>query len=165
MESCVVYNGFEARKDSDANCPSKSLSILVSQTSFQDAAWTYGGSQTWAVDGWLWKNTSGQRWDGISTENIQYESEVGGVLQQRRKQAIQAGQLGINEFADQTVQKDKASRNGYVRKRPISGFGLFRYENVSAVPSSIDWRKKGAVTPVKNQEQCGKIYSTKNNYR
>lgn len=70
--------------------------------------------------------------------------------------------LKINEFADQTDQEVRISRNGYARNRLISSLGLFRYENVSAVPSSIYWRKKGAVTPVANQEQCGNIYSTLN---
>ena len=66
--------------------------------------------------------------------------------------------LGINRFADLTNEEFKAFRTGYKRSsspRPSSA-KAFRYENVAAVPASMDWRKKGAVTPVKDQGQCGK---------
>ena len=63
--------------------------------------------------------------------------------------------LSINEFADQTNEKFKASRNGY--RSPsllrLTKEASFRYENVTAVPASMDWVKKGAVTPIKDQGQ------------
>ncbi|XP_044466548.1 ervatamin-B-like [Mangifera indica] len=69
--------------------------------------------------------------------------------------------LSINAFADQTNEEFKASRNGY--RRP-NGLGSrketpFMYENVKAVPTSIDWRKKGAVTSIKDQGSCGSCWA------
>ncbi|XP_059637067.1 senescence-specific cysteine protease SAG39-like [Cornus florida] len=65
--------------------------------------------------------------------------------------------LGINEFADLTNEEFQASRNGYKMSSNLksSKTTSFRYENVTAVPASMDWRKKGAVTPIKDQGQCG----------
>ncbi|XP_059657329.1 senescence-specific cysteine protease SAG39-like [Cornus florida] len=65
--------------------------------------------------------------------------------------------LGVNEFADLTNEEFHASRNGYKMSSNMksSKTTSFRYENVTAVPASMDWRKKGAVTPIKDQGQCG----------
>ncbi|XP_048136787.1 senescence-specific cysteine protease SAG39-like [Rhodamnia argentea] len=65
--------------------------------------------------------------------------------------------LAVNAFADLTSKEFKASRTGYKcssSPRPASA-KPFRYESVTVVPASMDWRKKGAVTPVKDQGQCG----------
>ncbi|KAJ9565867.1 hypothetical protein OSB04_001833 [Centaurea solstitialis] len=63
--------------------------------------------------------------------------------------------LAVNKFADLTNDEIRASRNGYKGAPPRVISGSFRYANVSVVADEIDWRKKGAVTPVKDQGDCG----------
>lgn len=65
--------------------------------------------------------------------------------------------LSINEFADQTNEEFKAFRNGYRRPNGLTSRKetSFKYESVIDVPATMDWRKKGAVTPIKDQGQCG----------
>ncbi|CAN0921705.1 Senescence-specific cysteine protease SAG39 [Linum grandiflorum] len=67
--------------------------------------------------------------------------------------------LGVNQFADLTNDEFKASRNGFKGHMCSPQHGPFRYENVSAVPTTMDWRKKGAVTPIKDQGQCGSCWA------
>ncbi|KAG8385456.1 hypothetical protein BUALT_Bualt03G0047200 [Buddleja alternifolia] len=86
----------------------------------------------------------------IFKENVEFIDSFNNV-------GSRAYKLGINEFADLTNEEFRASRNGYKMASHQKSFDntAFKYENVTAVPASMDWRKKGAVTGVKDQGQCG----------
>ena len=64
--------------------------------------------------------------------------------------------LAVNAFAHLTHDEFKGRYLGYKPdpNRPLRSNGKFSHALVSA-PDSIDWRELGAVTAIKNQEQCG----------
>ena len=70
----------------------------------------------------------------------------------------QTYKLSINEFADLTNEEFLSHYAGYniFPSTVSSKTKRFKYENLTNIPDSMDWRKKGAVTQIKNQGVCGK---------
>ena len=67
--------------------------------------------------------------------------------------------LGINQFADLTVDEFRDMYVGGV-KDELGSYGCKSFSSHgSNLPSSVDWRNKGVVTAVKDQGQCGSCWA------
>ncbi|XP_065833126.1 cathepsin L-like isoform X3 [Oscarella lobularis] len=81
------------------------------------------------------------------------------TIQQLQANEQGTAQYGINEFSDISAQEflsTHAMANGF----PESDVELPMAPKLSTdIPTSVDWREKNVVTPVKNQGSCGSCWA------
>lgn len=79
-------------------------------------------------------------------------------VQNFNNEANRTYKLSINIFADLTNDEFLSYYTGSKTPTPnmLSSVNkAFRYNNLTHVPTSLDWRERGAVTHIKNQRYCG----------
>ena len=66
----------------------------------------------------------------------------------------------MNQFGDLTVAEFSAMMNGYrMSKNKKANVDSKLAVDLVGLPADVDWRTKNAVTPIKNQGQCGSCWS------
>lgn len=110
----------------------------------------------------MWKKTQGKEYRSDEEElhrHIVWESNQEYVINHNKNAEKLGWTLEMNVFADLESSEFGAMYNGYAKAPRRNTTRYYVPIGKDQLPSTVDWTTKGAVTPVKNQKQCGSCWA------
>jgi len=107
----------------------------------------------------IWKSAHNKAYTDLDEEKVRYT-----IWQDNLRRITEYNEnskntfLRMNHFGDMTNTEFRSYMNGYLKPANRSGSTFLAPSHVS-IPDTVDWRKEGYVTPVKNQGQCGSCWA------
>jgi len=152
VPSAIVVSSIKYCSDSDTVAVTvkvKALPIPIKATLNKVDC---GSTQESAMD-IMWNSWSSEHSQNGAGDRKAFEANVRQIIETNRE--ADGFLLGVNKFAGMTPE-EFSQLNGYKqpKSREAPTLGLHKYSG-APLPESVDWSEQGAVTPVKDQGQCG----------
>ncbi|XP_002977050.2 ervatamin-B [Selaginella moellendorffii] len=112
-------------------------------------------------EGWAAKHGKSYSSDWEKARRLMIFSDTLAYIEKHNALPNTTFTLGLNKFSDLTNAEFRANYVGkfkpprYQDRRPAKDVDV----DVSSLPTSLDWRQEGAVTPIKDQGQCGSCWA------